>query len=300
MNLRQLKKDARITLIILMILGAVPTLAQHKPHSLEISTFNNTNIGLARTDHMNDYGVQARLSAQGYYEREPGSGFFYASDLALTKYDVYSNLDRTELSTQIGYVRKLGLGFDKPRISASLGMQYRNSASEIRSGWSIAPKLQYSRNISDRIAINANVSYYRFEAEDRIPIESDEPGWVSGSENPTSIQNTQLRLGGEWAMTPNSYLALDTTYIKGEFSSMALPSSGLSAYASAVSQDDVCGSTYYNYRYQGQGSVLALSFTHVFSDNLEAGFRFQRTLVDADEGNGYGQNITNFSLSKRF
>lgn len=287
-------------MIFFWIFVSVPALSQHRPHSLEISTFNNTNIGLARTDHMNDYGVQARLSAQGYYERAPGSGFFYASDLAFTKYDVYSKLDRTEISTQVGYVSKLGIGFDKPRISASLGMQYRNSASEIRSGWSLAPRLQYSRNISDRLAVNASLMYYRFEAENRIAIESGDPGWVSGSEKPTSIQNTQLHLGGEWAMTPNTYLGLDVTYIDGEFSSMALPTSGLSAYASAVSQDDVCGNTYYNYRYQGQGSAAAFSLTHVFSDSLEAGFKFQRTLVDADMGKGYGQNIANLSLSKSF
>lgn len=288
------------TSIVALCLASSSALSQFKPHSFEISAFNNTNVGLARTDHMNDYGVQARLSTQAYYERSQGSGIFYSSEIAFSRYDVYTKLNRSEISGQIGYVKKFGIGFDKPRVSASLGLQYRDSQSAIRSGWSLTPRLQFSKNISDRTSISARLQYYQFEADSRIAIPMGAAGWLASNENPTSIQNTQIHFGGEWAWTADTYLAFDTTFIQGDFSSMALPTSGLSSYASAVSQDDVCGSAYYNYRYSGTGTVAAVAATHVFSDTYDATFRFQRTLVDADYGKGYGQNLTNLTFSKRF
>ncbi|GEM_PF-2663686 len=65
---------------------------------------------------------------------------------------------------------------------------------------------------------------------------------------------------------------------------MALPTSGLSNYASAVSQDDVCSGIYYLYRYTGQGKLAGAELIHTLSN---------------DQGKGYGQNIINLSYAKR-
>lgn len=300
MLLRKWNENLLQCLSLILVVCSGSAVAQFQSTSTQVSAFNNTNVGLARTDHMNDYGVQLRVAGQSYFEQTPGSGVFISSDIALTRYDIYAKLNRTEVSGQIGYVKKLGIGFDKPRISASLGLQYRNSDSAIRSGWSLSPQLQYSKNLSDRTSINASLMYYQFEADNRIPVDIGTAGWLASDDKPTSIQNTQIHFGGEWAWTADTYLAFDTTFIKGEFSSMALPTSGLSAHASAVSQDDVCGGDYYHYRYTGLGTVAAAAVTHVFSDTYEGTFRFQRTWVDADIGNGYGQNLINLTLSKRF
>jgi|GEM_PF-2026852 hypothetical protein len=300
MRLRSWNIDLFLQLTFLLVCLSSQSLAQFQSNSIEFSAFNNTNIGLARTDHMNDYGVQVRLGGQSYFEQTTGSGIFVSSDIALTRYDIYSNLDRIEVSGQIGYAKKLGIGFDQPRLSASINLQYRDSESAIRSGWSVSPILGYSKNISDRTSVNASITYYQFEADNRIDVAVGTAGWLDSEDNPTSIQNSQIHAGGEWAWTPNTYLALGATYISGEFSSMALPTSGLSAYASAVSQDDVCGNAYYNYRYSGQGEVVSAVITHIFSTDSELSLSFQRTLVDADSGKGYGQNISNLSYSRRF
>jgi hypothetical protein len=179
-------------------------------------------------------------------------------------------------------------------------MQYRDSNSEIRSGWSVSPSIQISKNLSDRTSIKASAQYYQFEADNRISVAAGAVDWLASEDNPASIQNTQLHLGAEWAWTPSTYLALDSSIIIGEFSSMALPTSGLSNYASAVSQDDVCGGLYYLYRYTGQGRLVGAEIIHTFTSDAEFSFRFQRTYVDADTGNGYGQNLLNLSFSKRF
>lgn len=300
MSLQLLKNFAITAIALLTAIVSSPALSQFKIQNMDVSLFNNTNVGLARTDHMRDYGVQVRLAAQGYYEQSTGTGVFISTEFSSTKYETYKNLDRTEISGQIGYVKKLGIGFDKPRISAILGIQHRSSDSEIRSGWSLSPRLQYSKNLTDRMMVGANLTYYQFEADSRIAVEAGVPGWIYSDENPTSIQNLQLHIGSEWAWTADTYLAFDTTFVNGEFSSMALPSSGLSAYASAVSRDDVCGTSYYNYRYTGQGAIAAVAITHVFSEDYDSTFRFQRTYVDADSGKGYGQNLINLSISKRF
>lgn len=300
MRLQKSNSLSQTKLAILTLCLSTSAFAQFQSTSTQVSAFNNTNIGLARTDHMKDYGVQLRVAGQSYFEKVPGSGIFISSDITFTRYDVYTKLNRTEISGQIGYAKKLGIGFDKPRISASLGLQYRNSDSEIRSGWSLSPQIQYSKNLSDRTSISASLLYYQFEADNRIAVDAGTTGWLAGNAKPTSIQNTQIHFGGEWAWTADTYLAFDTSFIKGEFSSMALPSSGVSNYASAVSQDDVCGNDYYHYRYSGQGTVGAVAVTHVFSNIYEGTFRFQRTWVDADTGKGYGQNLINLTLSKRF
>lgn len=286
----------------LLLLGSLsnPALAQFQSVSLEATAFNNTNIGLGRTDHMNDFGLQLRIGGQSYFENSPGNGIFIGGDIATTKYDIYTNLDRTEISGNIGFVKKLGIGFNQPRITTSLALQYRNSDSQIRSGWSFSPSIQYSKNLSERTSIKASAEYYQFEADNRIAVAAGMAGWLASDDNPASIQNTQLHFAAEWAWTPSTYLAIDSSFIFGEFSSMALPTSGLSNYASAVSQDDVCGGFYYLYRYTGQGRLAGAEIIHTFTSDTELTFRFQRTYVDADAGKGYGQNLINLSFSKRF
>ncbi len=153
-----------LTALLLIGFASNPALAKFQSVSAEISAFTNTNIGLARTDHMNDCGVQLKIGGQSYFEQSTGSGIFLSSDIAVTRYDVYGKLDRTELSAQVGYVKKLGIGFNQPRITTLLGLQYRDSKSDIRAGWSISPSIQYAKNISNRTSMSASLQYYQFDS----------------------------------------------------------------------------------------------------------------------------------------
>ena len=287
-------------LTLLCLVVSSPAWAQFQSQSVNISAFNNTNIGLARTNHMNDYGISAQLSGQSYFEQSTGSGIFFSSSLSATAYEVYTNLNRIEASAQFGYTKKLGIGFNQPRIAASLALSYRGSESQIRSGWSYSPTLSYSKNLSDRTSIDVSLQYYVFEASDRIDVTPGTAGWLDSRGNPASIKNSQFHLASEWALTPNTYLGLDASYLKGDFSSMALPTSGLSNFATSVSQDDVCGTDYYLYRYEGQGGLVGAELIHEFSSDKEIILRLQRSLVEADQGVNYGQSIINLSFSKRF
>jgi hypothetical protein len=87
------KTNKRLAALLFFACLSNPALALFQSFSLEATAFNNTNIGLARTDHMNDFGAQIRIGGQSYFEKSPGNGIFLSGDIATTKYDIYANLD---------------------------------------------------------------------------------------------------------------------------------------------------------------------------------------------------------------
>ena len=287
-------------LLFLTCFYALPSLAQFQSYNTNISIFNNSNIGFTRSIDLNDQGIRADISGQSYFEGIPGSGVFISSRLAGTAYAEYQDISNLEASIQFGYTKKLGLGFNQPRISAALNLGYEYSDSSIRTGWSIAPSINYSKNLSDRLTIAANLQYFSFNASDRIAVDPNNVGAVDSNDEPTSIQNSQFNLAAEWAWTSRTYLGLDVSYLSGEFNSADFPNAGIASFSDAVSVDDGLGRGYYLYRYDGDGYMLGTEIIHTLSNNRELLFRLQRTLVDADGGVSYGQTILNLSFSKGF
>ena len=280
---------------------SIPSLAQFQSYTASLSASHNSNVGFTRSKDLDEYLITANISGQSYFEGAPGSGVFINSSLSATAYKEYPDLNRVDASIQLGYTKKLGIGFNQPRISASLNLAYRHSESQIRGGWSIAPQLAYSKNISNRLTISTNLQHFIFTASDRIAVpDPNSPNSVDGDSKPASIQNTQLNIASEWAWTPRTYLGLDISYLSGQFHSTALPNPEIASFSNAVSVDDGFGPGYYLYRYNGKGSVLGAELIRTLSNNREVIFRLQRSLVDADNGVGYGQTIANFSFSKSF
>ena len=304
LNQEEVRPAINLALFLVVVLSVTYSglswSAGFQSYNASISAFNNSNVGFARSRDLNEQGIKADISGQSYFEGTPGSGVFTSSSIAAIAYAEYPGLNSVEARVQLGYAKKLGLGFNQPRISAALNLGYNYSDSKIRVGWSIAPSLNYSKNISNRLSVSATVQYFNFEASDRIAVDPNSPGFLDGEDEPTSIQNSRFNLATEWAWTPQTYLGLDISYLSGEFNSAALPNAGIASFSNAVSVDDGLGSGYRLYRYDGDGYVLGTQIIRTLSSSQELILRLQRSIVDADGGVGYGQTIVNLSFSKSF
>lgn len=246
-------------------------------NNMEISASYIDNIGLAsnESDIMSDTMIE--LQANRTYRETVGISqiLSYGIDFSARDYQDYP-CDRITFGLQASYEKKLGLGFDKPRLSVSWNGSRNIYAVDSINGYSSELSLRLSKPINERLDTAVSISK-NWEIPDNSPntigLPASENSIASDALNQESIT---LQVSAEYFATEHWSFPVSLSYLDGDLASIGRLRQKYLTYADAIANDEGLGPDWFLYRSSGKAWSANLAASRLLADgsllNLEFGY----------------------------
>lgn len=250
--------------------------AQDATNSLAISALYIDNIGLAnlKEDQISDAVIE--IEGHRTYRKPLGlsEAFFYGANINIRDYYDYP-CDRIRFGAQLGYEKKLGLGFDKPRLSIAWSGSRNIYRVDSLNGYSTEVSARLSKPVNERVDVAIALAK-NWENPDNSPNTFGLPESAQGIASDALNQRT-LNLTASAEYYVNQYWSIPVTlsYLDGDLASIARGRQSNLVYADAVANDEGLGPDWFVYRSAGHAWSANFAASRVLKDGSLLNVEFE-------------------------
>ncbi len=190
---------------------------------------------------------------------------------------------------------RFGLGFNKTTMSLGWSIRHKNYESSIQNVTNSRVSGSLSRNINDRVSINAELA-----KEWQVPDNSSEVALRNGQvvERPADALDQdwiELTLGAEVIIDQLWSMPLTLSFIDGDLENISRFRQRGIDNATAVANDPSLGANWFVYRYDGKATLAEIAADRLLDDGST--IKFSVSYTDAEANRVIDYNRTAFAIS---
>ncbi len=258
--------------------------------SARIGYIDNVGFAASAADRISDSVIE--LSASKTFHNTIGTShtISYGADLTLEKFGDFP-YDRASAGLSFNYQRKLGIGFDKPRISFNwTGAKHHYQQSSLDSLTSTLG-ISLSKPLSSQLDSSISLERHWEIPDNTIPSVVAPAAAIQLPSSTSNIEFTSLQLSAEYYASERWSIPFSLQYIDGDLTTISTrPLTSLENF-SALSREPELGARWNRFRFSGDVTVGAIAASRLLNDGSTVNFEFEHADGESDGGIGYDRHL---------
>jgi len=259
-------------------------------NSFNVSVSQTDNVGSTwiEQDQINDLFVAAELKRSFRKTLGISQKLNYAIAIGGKHYQDFPR-SRFNLSAQLGYEKKLGLGFDKPTVGFNWSGTQQFYESSRQNTFNSRFALSYTRPINEVLDFAVELA-----SEWQIPngqnsVQDPELQIFGLPSNSLDRRWTELKFSSEVFLNSVWSLPLSVSYLDGDLENVSRLRASILNLADAAFRDESLDATQFIYRYDGQAWSTSVAASRLLQNGSTLNFGVNYTLAENPENTSYNQ-----------